>query len=124
MTADAPDAPLGHAGALLALLEQEHQALQGGDPDRLLALCGEKSLCLRRLDTLRTSLPRLGPAQRERLRDLIGRCQRQTDANEALLNARASRAHSALQVRRGAPGRYDVSGRGQYEVQRNFRITA
>jgi flagellar biosynthesis/type III secretory pathway chaperone len=114
---------LDHAGALLALLEQEHQALQGGDPDRLLALCRDKLLRLRQLDALR-GVALNNPALRTGLRQLVERCQQQTALNEALLQARFNRSRSALAARRGAPGHYDVSGRGQYEVQRNFRIQA
>jgi len=120
--APAAETPLDHAGALLTLLEQEHQALQGGDPDRLLALCRDKMLRLRRLDALRTAV--LDPAQRADLRQLVERCQQQTALNEALLNARLNRSRGALAARRGAPGHYDGSGRGRYEVQRNFRIQA
>ena len=122
MTAPVMETPLEQAGAMLALLEQEHQVLQGGDADRLLALCRDKLLRLRRLDALRHA--RLDPAQRAGLRQLVERCQHQTALNEALLNARLNRGRSALTARRGAPGHYDVSGRGQYEVQRNFRIQA
>lgn len=121
---DGADTPLAHAGALLALLEQEHEALRGNDPDRLFALCRDKMLRLRRLDILKTSLPRLDAAQRQQLQELVGRCQAQTTANEALLDARSRRTHAALQMRQGVPGRYDTSGRGQYEMQRNFRVTA
>jgi hypothetical protein len=98
------ETPLGEAGALLALLEQ--------------------MLRLRRLDQLKTVLPRLDAAQRGQLQDLLGRCQQQTAANEALLNVRSRRAQALLQLRHGAPGGYDTSGHGRYEVQRNFRVTA
>ncbi len=116
------ETPLDLAGALLALLEQEHQALQGGDPDRLLALCRDKLLRLRQLDALRGAA--LNPSLGASLRQLVERCQQQTALNEALLQARFNRSRNALATRRGAPGHYDMSGRGQYEAQRNFRIQA
>jgi flagellar biosynthesis/type III secretory pathway chaperone len=128
MSADA-NPHLACAESLLALLEQERQALHGADFDRLLRICREKAQALQQLGSLLTALrgapvEAVLPGLRQQLRELIVRCQQQTRANDALLQVRARRSRGALRVLRGAPEQYDGRGRYRYPVRGILRGSA
>ncbi|MDR3415000.1 MAG: hypothetical protein P4L83_02345 [Nevskia sp.] len=118
--AEAPvESHLACASSLLGLLEQERQALESGDPEQLSAICRDKSRTLIQLGGLLASLKQPGakplPAdQRRPLQQLILLCSKQTDANSALLEARASRSRRSLRALQADIGQYDRRGRGQY----------
>ena len=129
MSAESAETHLGNARMLLELLEQENQALQGGRPETLQAICRDKRVVLRRLDALLAVLNAAAGAvldqmQRRTLRDLVQRCAERTHANEILLNARMVQTRKALQAWRGPAGNYDVNGQGRYESQWTVRSVA
>lgn len=112
------------AGHLLRLLEDEFEALQGRDPERLLAAVAAKERCARSLERLtrrHRSLLDSGPAG-DPARETLGRelqrlaeaCRRQNAANGRLVEARRRHAEQALAILRGQPpepGGYDPRGR-------------
>lgn len=114
------------AERVLALLEQEHQALLSGDMDGLGRVCRDKAQALHQLGGLLAVLRQndataLPPARRSQLRELILQCQQRTGVNESLLEARASRARRTLQALQPAPAQYDGYGRGRYAVSGSLR---
>jgi flagellar biosynthesis/type III secretory pathway chaperone len=109
---------LDQAALLLGLLEREQHLLRNGDADALPALCRDKLASLSRLAALLNQLKNpaaLDAAQRKALRELVLRCQQQSQANEELLNARLNQARNVLLARRGPAAHYDPRGRGRYE---------
>ena len=118
---------LEQAAMLLGLLEREQQLLRAGDADALPALCRDKLASLGRLGALLHQLKQpaaLDAAQRQALRELVLRCQRQSQANEELLNARLNQARNTLLLRRGPAAHYDPRGRGRYESKASLHGTA
>jgi len=118
----AAEAHCVEAERLLALLEEERQALRAADLDRLIRVCREKAQALHQLGGLLTVLRgaagTIPPAQRQRLHQAILHCQRQTRANEV----RARRARGAMQALHGMPGHYDARGRGRYPTARSGNL--
>ncbi len=112
------------AGHLLRLLEDEHAALRGDDPDRLLEAVAAKERCAQSLERL-TRRHRALLAGRaadtvpedalgEELQRLAEACRRQNAANGRLVEARRRHAEQALAILRGqSPGTagYDPRGR-------------
>ena len=122
-------AHIADANNLLALLEQEREAVQTADHDRLSLVCREKAQALTRLGGLLAVLKHpaaaaVTPEQRAQLQDLLLRCLRETQANDALLEARASRTRRTLQALQGAPANYDGRGRGRYSFSGNLHGAA
>jgi len=106
------------AERLLALLEEELQALHAVDLDRLTRVCRDKAQALHQLggllSVLRGAAGTIQAELRQRLHYTILHCQRQTRANEALLRVRARRTRGAMQALHGVPVHYDVRGRSGY----------
>ena len=128
MTAEAAD-HLARAGELLNLLERETLALQAGDVAALKALCFDKIGHLRQMEALLVALKAparagLQEQQRRSLAELLQRCRKRSQLNEALLNARLKRARNAVLVRRGPPSNYDARGGGGYEPNHQLRSVA
>lgn len=120
-------AAIADAGEFLDLLEREHAALQAADGERLAQVCRLKAQVLARLGgalaLLRQPAP-IDPEQRLALRNLVLRCARESAANEALLEARASRGRRALQALHGLPTQYDGRGRSRYGIGGTLRGAA
>lgn len=115
---------LDQAALLLGLLEREQQLLRAGDADALPALCRDKNAALVALAGVLRAPAALDAGQRQALRELVLRCQRQTDANQVLLDARLRQTRGAIALRHGPAARYDLRGRGRYEVAGSWRGTA
>jgi hypothetical protein len=112
-------AAIADAGDFLALLERERAALQTGDAEGLAQTSRLKAQVLVRLGGMLGLLRQpaaVESAQRQALRELVQRCARETQANEALLQARAGRTRRVLQALQGSPTNYDGRGLGRYGV--------
>ena len=112
-------AAIADAGDFLTLLERERAALQKGDAEGLTQLCRLKAQTLVRLGSTLSLLRQpsaIDPEQRLALRNLVLRCAQETQVNEALLQARASRTRRALQAIQGSPTNYDGRGLSRYGV--------
>lgn len=123
------EAHIADANLLLALLEQERQALHAADHEQLSRVCREKAQALTRFSGLLNILKHpaqdnLLPEQRGKLQELLLRCQRESRDNDALLEARAGRARKTLQALQGAPANYDGRGHGRYSFSGSVRGTA
>lgn len=123
------EAHIADAHSLLALLEQEREALQLMDHERLSLICREKAQVLTRLGGLliairQPSTSSVSAEQRQQLQDVLLRCAQETRANDALLEARSARARRTLQALQGSPANYDGRGRGRYGLSGNLHGAA
>jgi len=123
------EAHIADANLLLALLAQERQALHTADHELLSRVCREKAQALTRFSGLLNVLKHpasanLLPDQRLQLQELLLRCLRENRDNNALLEARASRARRTLQALQGTPANYDGRGRGRYSFSGSVRGAA
>lgn len=117
------DEYIAAAEGLLGLLAQERASLEAADAEHIARLAREKAAGLARLCTLSPLLRNHGsaivlPGQRQRLLELLARCQQENQVNGNLLEARAQRTRRALARLQGeAPAQgYDRSGRSRYAL--------